>query len=166
MPNVPALPAWTGAPGSDLLTRAASVLEGELARLPLQGLAGRWLAVPTEAPAPAPERSAQAQVPLVQAAAAVQAGATAVATIQIANEESGDVKVTLYGTDFIADSGYQLPAHRMTVTPRVATLAGKSCANFEIRVAVPEQTPAGTYSALIQAMGSRYVKAVLSLDVL
>lgn len=163
MPNVPALPAWAGAPGSDLLTRARSVLESELARIPLQGLARPWIAVPAEAPAP--ELPAQAQVPLVHAAAAVRAGATAVATIEVANEESADVKVTLYGTDFIADSGYHLPAHRMTVTPRIATLAGKSSANFEIQVAIPEQTPAGTYSALIQAMGSRYVKAVLSLDV-
>jgi hypothetical protein len=48
----------------------------------------------------------------------------------------------------------------------VATIPASGEVTFEIRIAVPQQAPAGAYSGLIQATGSRYVKAVLSVDVL
>jgi len=46
------------------------------------------------------------------------------------------------------------------------TIPAKSEAGFEIKIAVPQQTPVGIYSGLIQAMGCRYIKAVLSVEVL
>jgi hypothetical protein len=51
------------------------------------------------------------------------------------------------------------------VTPRQATIPAKGKADFDIEVAVPQQTPPGYYSGLIQAMGNRYVKAVLMIEV-
>jgi hypothetical protein len=50
--------------------------------------------------------------------------------------------------------------------PRTATVAAKSEAVFEIKIAVPQQARPGVYSGLIQAMGARYAKAVLSVDVM
>ena len=73
--------------------------------------------------------------------------------------------VALYCTNFVADSGHVLRALRVAVSPRRATIAPNGEATFQITIAVPQQTPAGTYSGLIQAMGTKYVKAVLSLDV-
>lgn len=157
MPSAPAQTAWTSLLGPDLLTRAASVLADELSRLPAYLQRGETERGPV---------AAQSRVPLVQCAAPVKPGSAGRATLRVSNEDSTPAQVTLYATNFVADSGYDLPAHRMSVTPRTAKIAGHADAVFEIAVAVPEQTPAGTYSALIQAMGSRYVKAVLTLDVL
>lgn len=106
------------------------------------------------------------RVPLLQCVAPVQAGAEASATMKVANDENTPSDVTLYCTNFVADSGYEIPSLRVTVLPRRVTIPAKSEAGFEIKIAVPQQTPAGLYSGLIQAMGAKYVKAVLSAEVL
>jgi hypothetical protein len=113
------------------------------------------------------ERSgdSNAQVPLLRFPAPVQAGHDARIGFRVANEEDTPSEVTLYCTDFISDSGHEIPAMRVTVLPRRATVAAKGEAEFAIEVAVPQQTPAGYYSGLIQAMGNRYVKAVLMVEV-
>lgn len=106
------------------------------------------------------------KVPLLQCEAPVQAGAEARAILTVGNEESTPSDVALYGTNFVSDSGYEIPALRVTTLPRRATIPAKGRVTFEIRLAVSQQTPAGIYSGLMQAMGSRYVKAVLSVEVL
>ena len=88
------------------------------------------------------------------------------ATVQIANEEGTATEVTLYSTNFVADQGYEIPSLRVTILPRVLSIPAGGSAEFEITIAVPQQTPKGYYSGLIQAMGSKYFKAVLSLEVL
>jgi hypothetical protein len=105
------------------------------------------------------------QVPLLRGPAPVQAGLAARIGFRVANEEETPSEVTLYCTDFISDSGHEIPALRITVLPRRATVPAKGDADFEIEVAVPGQTPPGFYSGLIQAMGNRYVKAVLMIEV-
>jgi hypothetical protein len=47
----------------------------------------------------------------------------------------------------------------------VHTISARGQARFEIQIAVPQQSGPGTYSGLIQVMGSKYVKAVLSVEV-
>jgi hypothetical protein len=105
------------------------------------------------------------KVPLVQCEAPVQAGNQARAVMTVGNEESTPSDVALYCTNFVSDSGTDIPALRVSVSPRRATIPPNAEATFQITIAVPQQTPAGTYSGLIQAMGTKYVKAVLSLDV-
>lgn len=107
----------------------------------------------------------EAQVPLLRCRAPVQAGHEARIEFRVANEEDTTSEVTLYCSDFISDSGHEIPALRVKVRPRRATIAAKGEAEFEIAVAVPQQTPPGTYSGLIQAMGNRHVKAVLMVEV-
>jgi hypothetical protein len=109
---------------------------------------------------------AEDQVPLIQCDAPVPAGSAARATLRVANEEATASNVTLYCTNFVADSGYEIPALRVSVSPRVATVPPGGDVLFEISIAVLQQTPAGIYSGLVQAMGSKYVKAVLSVEVL
>ena len=109
---------------------------------------------------------AENRVPLLQCEAPVQAGAEARAILTITNEETTASDVTLYCTNFVADSGHDLSALRVTFSPRKVTIPPGSEATFQIRIAVPPQIGTGVYSGLIQAMGSRYVKAVLSLEVL
>jgi hypothetical protein len=114
-----------------------------------------------------PERTGAAndQVPLLRSAAPVQAGHDVRVGFRVANEEDTPSEVTLYCTDFISDAGHEIPALRVTVLPRRATVPANGDAEFEIKVAVPQQTPPGYYSGLIQAMGNRYVKAVLMVEV-
>jgi len=109
--------------------------------------------------------AADDQVPLLRSPAPVQAGQAARVGFRVANEEAAPCEVTLYCTDFISDGGHEIPALRVTVLPRRATIRAKADADFEIEVAVPQQTPPGCYSGLIQAMGNRYVKAVLMVEV-
>jgi hypothetical protein len=106
------------------------------------------------------------QVPLIQCVAPVRAGNEAMATMRVANDEATPSEVALYCTNFVADSGYEIPSLRVTVLPRRVTIPPRGQADFEIKIAVSQQTPAGIYSGLIQAMGSKYVKAVLSVEVL
>jgi len=106
------------------------------------------------------------RVPLIRAAGPARAGGVASATLQITNEDGVPARVTLYSTNFVADSGYELPSLLFSATPRVATIAPGGAATFEVILKVPAQAPPGAYSGLIQAAGSKYVKAVLMLDVL
>ena len=104
-------------------------------------------------------------VPLIACAAAVDAGTEAVATLRIANEEQVEADVSLYTSNFIADSGYEIPSIVAHVTPRKASIVPGGETTFEVRIGVPSQTPAGMYSGLVQATNSRYVKAVVVFDV-
>jgi hypothetical protein len=109
---------------------------------------------------------AENKVPLVQCAAPAQAGSVALISLTVANEESTPSDVTLYCTNFVADTGYEISSMRVTASPRVVTIAPNGQASFEVKISVPQQTPSGTYSGLVQAIGSKYVKAVLSVQVL
>jgi hypothetical protein len=104
-------------------------------------------------------------VPLLRCVAPVDAGGTASVKMTVANDEDAPADVTLYCTNFVADSGYELPSSRVTVSPRRTNIPARGRAEFEITIAVPSQTPAGLYSGLIQATGCKYVKAVLSAQV-
>jgi hypothetical protein len=106
------------------------------------------------------------QVPLIHGVAPVEPGGVGRASLRVENEESLASEVTLYTSNFVADSGYEIPALRVSVTPRRVSIPPGGNASFEIAVQISQQTPRGTYSGLIQAMGNRYVKAVLTLDVL
>jgi hypothetical protein len=109
---------------------------------------------------------AEDQVPLLWCAAAVQAGGEARATLRVINEEPTPSEVALYCTNFVADCGYEIPSSRVSASPRRMTIAARGEAFFDIRMAVPQQAPTGIYSGLVQAMGTKYVKAVLSVQVL
>ncbi len=106
------------------------------------------------------------QVPLIHGVAPIEPGGVGRASLRVENEEGTPSDVTLYTSNFVADSGYEIPALRVSVTPRRVSIPPGGSATFEIAVQVSQQTPRGTYSGLIQAMGNRYVKAVLTLDVL
>lgn len=106
------------------------------------------------------------QVPLIHGVAPIEPGGVGRASLRVENEESTPSDVTLYTSNFVADSGYEIPSLRVSVTPRRVSIPPGGNATFEIAVQIAQQTPRGSYSGLIQAMGNRYVKAVLTLDVL
>ena len=113
--------------------------------------------------ASSPKREDQA--PLLRCIAPVAAGESARATFRIANDGTETSDVSLFCTNFVADTGGDVPSHRVTVSPRRAAIPPKGEATFEISVAVPSQTPRGAYSGLLQATGAQYAKAILTVEV-
>jgi hypothetical protein len=109
---------------------------------------------------------AENRVPLIYCDAPVHAGQTAHATLTVANEEPSPSEVSLYYTNLVADSGYEIPSVRVSASPRVVNIPANGQATFRIGVAVMQQAPRGIYSGLLQAMGSKYVKAALCVEVL
>jgi hypothetical protein len=209
MPSIPLNSFEALGPVPDLLSRAASLLAGEVAKLgPLGSALPNGQSLNLGAPAAAipgglgqalasaaassqvddlrrrasallepllsslaqgyaePNASDQGQVPLVRCAAPVTAGSAALATLRVLNEEATPADVSLYSTNFVADSGYELPSLLVSVTPRKATLPAGGHADFEIKITVSAQVPRGQYSGLIQATGCKYVKAVVLFEVL
>lgn len=179
-------------PLQDLLSRASSLLEQELGRSPLSA---PWLTShPTPASANlgpretlgqalellqsvfaelgarelsrGPSDASTGHVPLISCASRVEAGSEAFATIRVANEDTRPVEAALYLSNFIADTGYEIPSLAGHISPRIAEIAPGAEATFEVRLSVPRQTPAGTYSGLVQVTNSKYIKAVLVLEVL
>jgi hypothetical protein len=106
------------------------------------------------------------RAPLVSSSAPVRAGSAAQARITVVNEEPTASQVTLFCSSFVSDNGHEIPALRVSFSPRVATVPARGQQSFDVLVAVPSQAAPGTYSGLVQAMGSKYVKAVLSIEVL
>jgi hypothetical protein len=96
----------------------------------------------------------------------VAAGQIARFELALTNDADTPRHVALYASNFIGDLGYEVPSWRITCSPRGVAMGAHSSMTFEVAVEVPEQTPAGSYSALLQAFGVQAFKAVLVLDVL
>jgi hypothetical protein len=105
------------------------------------------------------------RIPLIRCDAPVAAGRDGCATVRVANDEATASEVTLYCTNLAGESGFDIPSLRVTVSPRKVTIPPNAEGTFEIKISVPQQTPAGIYSGLIQATGAQYVKAVVSVQV-
>jgi hypothetical protein len=173
-------------PGADLLQRAAAILTRESAsatpaaspgQLDFAGreadvdrlrryayeLVDTFLAVFSPK---GPVGSADAQVPLLRAPSPVRAGGEASVAVRVANEEPQPSTVTLYTSNFVSDSGHEIPSLRVTCVPRTLTIAPNAQATFEVKIAIPQQAARGLYSGVVQAAGLTYVKAVISLEVL
>ena len=142
----------SGANADELRRRASDFLETLLASV-TQGNA-------------APTSAYDDRVPLVRSVAPVRAGTTGSVTLQVSNEEASTSEVSLYASNFVADSGYEMPSLSISITPRRATLQAAGQALFEIKLSVPTQAPPGLYSGLVQAAGCKYVKAVVVFEVL
>lgn len=118
-----------------------------------------------EAPAVAQRGIVADEFSLFQADGAIAAGGVARCRLRIANDGTAPGPVTLYCSNFIADTGYEIAAVRVSVQPRQLMLPAHGEGEFQVEVAVPEQTPRGNYSGLIRALGNRHFRAVLSVEV-
>jgi hypothetical protein len=160
-PSAP-LPRVTGPGGLQGLDRAPSGLEAfDMERLRRQV----HEVVETFISGFSPKARAIDQVPLVHSEAAVDAGGEAVVYLRVANEDGELSEVSLYCSNFVADSGREIPALRARFSPHVAKIPPKGEVTFELKVSVPLQASAEVFSALVQATGARYVKAVVSIEV-
>jgi hypothetical protein len=112
-----------------------------------------------------PPVAADDRAAMLRGAAPVAAGGDAVVALRVANEDATSSEVSLYSSNFVADNGYDIPALRVTFSPRVSTIPANGDVTFEVKIRVPQQAPPGIYSGLVQALGSKYLKAVVSVEV-
>lgn len=104
--------------------------------------------------------------PWRKAPTAVNPGDGARIPLTIDNADDRPVTLSFYSTDLTSDSGYQIPADLISFDPPSQTIPPRSQGTTLMNVAVPLQAMAGSYSALVQAVGLAASKAVVTLDVL
>lgn len=105
------------------------------------------------------------RVPLLRIPAPGQPGTEVSMPLSVSNEESSPAEVSLYSSNFVSDSGFEIPSLRISFSPNAIAIAAKSRATFQVNVAIPAQAPRGLYSGLVQAAGLAYVKAVVTVEV-
>jgi hypothetical protein len=136
----------------------AALLNAFLQSVPISELAPR-------APTAAHPSLAGATVPLVSSESPTKAGETAKVDVTVAKDGPGEASLTLYSTDFVSDTGFQIPSACATFSPRSVTVDGGESKKSEMRIAIPAQCGRGAYSALVQAMGVGRPCAVVVLQV-
>ncbi len=106
-----------------------------------------------------------ATVPVIGSESPAKAGETARVQVTVAKDGPGPSSLTLYSTDFVSDTGFQIPSACATFSPRSITVDGLDSQKSEMRIAIPAQCARGAYSALVQAMGAGRPCAVVVLQV-
>jgi hypothetical protein len=104
-------------------------------------------------------------IPVIEVAAPITAGSVASLVLPLVNDGPSSVDAVPYSTDLISSTGHQIAAPQVTFLPRRLPLASGAHGTTELRVAIPEQTGPGKYSALVQAMGLDGPRAVVVLTV-
>ena len=104
-------------------------------------------------------------VPLILSEGSTRAGETAKVEVTVAKDGPGEASVTLYSTDFVSDTGFQIPSACATFSPRSVAVDGREPKKSEMRIAIPAQCGRGAYSALVQATGIGRPCAVVVLQV-
>jgi len=105
-----------------------------------------------------------ATAPVLQSVA-VKAGETLTVAVPLANHGPNPAHVIFYSTDFVSDGGFEIPSLQVTFSPRTMTLAAHAKSDTQMKIAVPAQSPAGLYSALVQASGLSAPQAIVVLKV-
>jgi hypothetical protein len=141
----------------------AALLNTFLQSVPLQS-------VPLSKPAHQPPMAALpsavgTNVPLILSEGSTRAGETAKVEVTVAKDGPGEASVTLYSTDFVSDTGFQIPSACATFSPRSVAVDGREPKKSEMRIAIPAQCGRGAYSALVQATGIGRPCAVVVLQV-
>jgi hypothetical protein len=106
-----------------------------------------------------------ATVPVICSESPTKAGQTARVQVTVGKDVAGQASLTLYSTDFVSDTGFQIPSACATFSPRTITVDGVDSKKSEMRIAIPAQCGRGAYSALVQAMGAGRPCAVVVLQV-
>jgi hypothetical protein len=120
---------------------------------------------PTDGAPAATTTTTTTTVPIIEASSAVKAGQTTTVAVRLVNERNAPTDLILYSTDFVSDTGAQIPALQVTFAPRTLALAGRAHGHAQMKIAIPAQSAPGLYSALVQAVGLGRPSAVVVLQV-
>jgi len=138
------------------------------------GMAGRAIrlrpAMPgdaggTSGGSPQPHGGASA-LPTLTLPAPVPPGGSSEATLTVENEtESPTVAFEFQNTDLVDDVGNRIPADRITFSRQSMSIAAHETERIAVRINVPDGTPAGRYSGLVQASRMDHVRAILLVEI-
>lgn len=96
---------------------------------------------------------------------AVKAGNAASVFLPLSNDGHTSVSIILNCTDLISNGGSVIPAATVRFSPRTMNLAPAGAGSVTIDLLVPSQSPPGTYSGLVQAIGLNRPSAVVVVRV-
>jgi hypothetical protein len=141
----------------DALTRA-------LEQLPAMAVAPR-VTDPVRHSAAKPEQGSAPLVSLLRAT--TQHGQAATTRLGLINDnaDSGVAEVVLHATSLVNERGFEIPSSHVSFAPNPVGVTGAQQQPVYITVRVPEKTPTGTYSGLVQAAGLPEAAALLVVDV-
>lgn len=105
------------------------------------------------------------RVPVIRGEYPVTAGAEIVVPLRVINEGPTALEVSLYCSNFVSDGGFDISALHVGFAPRACVIAAESAHVFDVTIRVPQQAPPGLYSGLVQAVGTKYFKVVMSIEV-
>jgi hypothetical protein len=113
---------------------------------------------------PAPEPGSTSLVNLLRATA--QHGQAATTRLGLINDTSDLAEVVLRATSLVNQRGSEIPSSHVSFAPNPVRVTGAQQQPVYITVRVPEKTPPGTYSGLVQAAELPGVAALLVVDVI
>jgi len=139
------------------------VLQG--AASALGGMAERAVKIRSGAAAPS-ERMEPGKTATVELQQPVKGGQSAEVPLTLANDsDAATPEFSFFATDFVSASGERIPAASATFNPPSLVIAPHAAEKVTVTVRVPEGTPAGVYSGLLQANKLGQLRAVLILKV-
>lgn len=139
------------------------VLQG--AASALGGLAERAVKIRTST-APASERMEPGKTATVEVPKPVKAGQQVEIPLTLANDsDAATPQFSFFATDFVSGAGDRIPAACAVCNPPLLVIAPHATEKVAVTVAVPEGTPPGVYSGLLQANKLGQLRAVLIVKV-
>ena len=103
--------------------------------------------------------------PVVRPDGPVKAGGLASLPLTVTNTGAAPADVSFYSSDLVSDSGFGIPAWKVTFSPRTLSLSPHERQTVQVEVAVPGQAAPGEYAGLIRAAGLEGLRAVLAIPV-
>jgi hypothetical protein len=116
-------------------------------------------------PAPAVQAPAGEAVAELRPAATVRPGQPATIAMLLCNRERVPVHLTPAVTDLLGSRGGRIPGTAIECSDRECTLAPDAQRELTIRLVVPPETAAGSYTGLLVVAGVDYLRALITIDV-
>jgi hypothetical protein len=110
-----------------------------------------------------PEQGSTPLVSLLRATA--KHGQAATTRLGLINDSSDVAEIVLRATSLVNQRGFEIPSSHVSFAPNPVRFTGAQQQPVFVTVRVPEKTPPGTYSGLVQAAELPGAAAILVVDV-
>lgn len=105
-----------------------------------------------------------AVLPVLRLATA-EPGRVATTALGLVNDTAAPAPIVMRATSLVSPSGDEIPAALVTFEPSRATVQSNTETPVRVAVQVPETARPGTYTGLVQAVGTQATRALLNLEV-
>ena len=140
-------------------TRSLGDVAGRAVRL-------RPIGMGTERAESGPSAMGAGAMPTLMIPAPVAPGGTSEVMLSVENDtESPTATFEFHSTDLIDQDGHRIAAEHVSFSSRSLSVGAHQTEKVGIRVRVPEGTPAGRYSGMLQASRMDHLRAILLIDI-